>query len=166
MCYALFNYRIMTDYIIHTDTGHVYITPTGFFVYAEDFYSAGINWKSSQRYSPVPYFLFCRSIELGLKSFALTKGEKIKHLRSKKVGHDLIAVLNIAKKHSLSDFLETTTIEDTEIAKANQYYNDKGFEYFKLKNLFNKTNLPDLEVLRNYAEKIITNIKQYTLSSA
>jgi hypothetical protein len=156
----------MTNYVIKPETGHVYITPTGFLVYAEDFHSAGIGWESDHKYSPVPFFLFCRAIELGLKSFALTKGEKISFLKSRKVGHDLITVLNIAKKHSLSDFVDMTSIDEIEIAKANQYYSDKGFEYFKLENLFDKSKLPDLQVLRNYSEKLLKNIKEFTLSSA
>jgi hypothetical protein len=156
----------MTDYVLHAETGHVYITPTGFLGYAQDFFSAGTSWQLNGRYSPVPYFLICRSIELGLKSFALTKGEKIDFLKSRKVGHDLIVVLNIAKKHSLSYFLETTKDEEIELEKANKYYNDKGFEYFKLKNLTDKSNLPDLKILTNYAENLLKNIQSFTLSSA
>jgi hypothetical protein len=101
-----------------------------------------------------------------LKSFELTKGEKIAFLKSRRVGHDLIIALSIAKNHSLSDFVDTSNNEEAEIAKANQYYNDKGFEYFKIQNLFDKSNLPDLQVLKNYSEKLLKNTKGFKLSSA
>jgi hypothetical protein len=52
------------------------------------------------------------------------------------------------------------------ITKASEYYSDKGFEYFKIENLFDKSNLPDLNVLRNYSEKLLKNIKEFTLSIA
>ena len=156
----------MTNYILKTETGHLYITPTGFLIYAENYYSASMNWKSDGKYSPVPYFLLCRSIELGLKAFALAKGESIKVLGSHKVGHNLMVLLDKTKNHSLSDLVVITKEDETELAKANIYYNDKGFEYFKIKNLFDKSNLPDLEILKGFSEKLLKDIKSFILSSA
>ena len=156
----------MTNIIIHTETGHVYITPTGFLVYAKNYYTAAINWQSDGNYSPVPYFLFSRSIELGLKAFLLAKGEKIHVVKSKKIiGHNLIFALRKAEFYSLSEFEHTTTEEEKELQKANAYYNEKGFEYFDIKNLFHKKDMPDLKILQQYSEKLLRDITQFILSS-
>ena len=56
----------MPNVTIKTESGHFYVTPVGFLVYAEDYLKASVNWVSDRNYSPVPYFLACRSIELAL----------------------------------------------------------------------------------------------------
>jgi hypothetical protein len=157
----------MADIIVLTETGHLYITPVGFLVYAKNYYSAGINWPSDEKYSPVPYFLFSRSIELGLKAFSLANGEKMSVLRSKKrVGHDLLLALENAQSYALTKFVQITAEEEIEWRKANSYYADKGFEYFEFKSIFDKKNLPDLNILQTYSGKLLENISQFVLSCA
>ena len=159
-----FNF-VMTDHIIQPETGHIYITPTGFLVYAQNFYSAAIKWETDGNYSPVPYFLFCRSIELGLKAFVLAKGEKMEVVKLK-IRHNIDFALEKALNYSLADFLLTTEEEKKELQKANIYYNDKGFEYFNIKNLFGKNDLLELEILKQYSEKLLKEIKPFIISTA
>lgn len=165
-CYALLNSKhIIMNVNIAPETGHFYITPTGFLVYARNYFSAATNWITDGKYSPVPYFLFCRSIELGFKAFILAKGEKLNFVKNK-IGHNLEYALEKAISYSLEDFVSITPEEKKQIQKANAYYNDKGFEYFNIKNLFDKINLPDIEILGKYSEKLLRDIEHFILSNA
>jgi hypothetical protein len=155
----------MENIIIKTEPGYFYITPVGFFAYAKDFHSAGVQWKTERNYSPVPYFLFCRSIELGLKAFVLAKGEKLSFVR-KRISHDIYKAFKRALHHSLESFLITTESERKEIIAANKYYSDKGFEYFSLEIfLGSKSDLPDLQILRQYSEKLLEKTEAIILRS-
>ncbi len=87
-------------------------------------------------------------------------------MKSKKVGHNLVTLLEKAKHHSLDEFVIATKEDELEIEKANAYYADKGFEYFNINNLFSKDNLPDLQVLKQYSEKLLRDMKPFILSNA
>lgn len=150
------------------DPLHIHITPVGFWGYAEDYYSASLLWKSNKKYSPVPYFLVCRSIELAIKAFLLAKGENTSDLKhSKKYGHDLIKILERAMQLSLSNFIVTSEKEKTEIEKANEFYKQdkKRFEYFAIEIIFTQ-DLPDLNVLSTYCQNLLVSIREFIISSA
>jgi len=57
--------------VIKAEPGHLHISPFGFFHYGKEFFDAAKGFKHPAHYSPVPYFLYCRSIELVLKAFLL-----------------------------------------------------------------------------------------------
>ena len=154
----------MTNVNVTPETGHIYITPTGFLVYARNYFSVATNWIPDGKYSPVPYFLFCRSIELGFKAFILAKGEKLNFVKLK-IGHNLEKALDKAVNYSLEDFVAITLEEKKQLQKANTYYNDKGFEYFDIKNLLDKNNLPDIEILKQFSEKLLRDIEHFILSN-
>lgn len=107
-------------------------------------------------------FLYCRTIELGLKAYLLAKGKNLVYIK-KSVGHNLTIGLKNARQNSLDDIIETTDIEQEEIEKANKYYNAKGFEYFFVINhITGLTELPKLEVLKEYSKKLLIKIKPFT----
>ena len=122
------------DQVIKVGSIDVQITPFAFQHYAKDFYEAYKKHKSGPKFSPARLFLLTRSIELAAKSLHLKQGRTADDLR--RVGHDLEAAcesgLLLAYGVSLS------TSEETELRKANDYYERKGFEYF----LFNLPGVP------------------------
>jgi hypothetical protein len=62
--------------VIKVEPLKIKITPYGFYKYATDYFFATDKWTTAVKdagYSPVPYFLYCRTIELGLKAFLLAK---------------------------------------------------------------------------------------------
>jgi len=158
----------MTDIVIKPETGHIYITPVGFWVYAEDYLAASVNWKSPREYSPVPYFAVCRSIELALKAFLLSKGVRMPEIRNPKtISHNLMFALAKAEQLSLSDLVLTTDAEKRELSKGNEHYKQdkKRFEYFDIENL-RRVNLPDLSTLQDYAARLLKDTRDFILSSA
>lgn len=108
----------------------VKMRPLLFHRYADEFRLAGLDMKSD--FTPVQCFLYCKSIELSLKAFLLTKGVTIEVLRSRKqtgIGHDLEKALREAESRGLGDFVEIADESREELRKANNLYVVKGLEY-------------------------------------
>ena len=147
---------------IHVGPIKINITPYGFHKYATDYLNVADNWSAIGNYSPVPYFMTCRSIELGFKAYLLAKGKKLNYVKDS-VGHDLIEGLKNARLNSLEELFKTTDHEESQILIANKYYKTKGFEYFFVANhITGLKDLPNLNTLINYSHKLLESIKQLT----
>lgn len=131
----------------------VRLTPLLFHRYADEFRLAGLDMKSD--FTPVQCFLYCRSIELSLKAFLLTKGVPVSTLKytKKGIGHDLEAALREAESRGLSDFIEIGGESREELRKANDYYLAKGLEYADDEEVMMgyKYRLPEPKVLYKFA---------------
>lgn len=138
------------------------ISPFGFHKYASDYLEAADKWTSESNYSPVPFFLYCRAIELGLKAYLLAKGNNLNWVKGT-LNHDLVKGLKNSKLNSLDDILDTSEIEEKEIEMANKYYKTKGFEYFSVLNhVTGLEGLPKMDILKGYAHKLLYKIKSLT----
>jgi hypothetical protein len=147
--------------VIQVGTAHLFITPLGFHTYATDFLMAARELKAPVHFSPVPYYLLCRSIELSLKSYLLGTGVTKKTLK-KKLGHDLEKILKRAKKERLSDLVQLTVVQEKCLEKANKYYASKGFEYFEAINaLRGYRDRPALAELDSLAAELVSKLKKY-----
>jgi len=126
--------------------------------YATDFLSAAKSFKVPEnRFSPIPYYLICHSIELSLKSFMFTAGFKQKD--RKKLNHDLEKALKAAEDNGLGVHLEITQIERETLQKANELYPKKEFEYFEsLETIYDPHDF-DLEVLESLARRLVDSIE-------
>ena len=154
--------------VIKAEPGHLYISPFGFFYYGKEFFNAAKGFKQSAHYSPVPYFLYCRSIELVLKAFLLGKGVPKKDLPKKNLYcHDLGKILKKAQEMGLREFVKITPDQEKEILKANKYYDsNKGFEYFDVtKAATGYLELPDLLLLEKAAAELVTYLKSFCLNA-
>ena len=157
--------------VIKAESGHIQISPYGFFLYAKDFFDAAKAFKRLKLYSPVPYFLYCRSMELALKAFLLGKGVPKEDLPKKNLyGHDLEKILKKAQEKDLREFVKITPEQEKEILKANKYYVDKkvgGFEYFDVHKVAKGyPELPNLLLLEKTAAELVTNLKSFCLNAA
>lgn len=147
--------------VIKLDSISLNITPLGFHKYARDYLRTADNLILESQYSPVPYFLYCRAIELGLKAYLLAKGKNLDFVKD--LRHDLKKGLKHARKHALDNIIVTTETEINQIKIANKYYNTKGFEYFSVSNhVTGLQELPKLDVLKTYTHKLLKKIKPLT----
>src|SRR3990172_4880381 len=147
------------DTVITPQTVHVNVSPLGFHRYATQFAESAAAARS-KKFSPVPYFLYCRALELALKAYLLARGMSKADLKSK-FGHDLCKVLAEAKKRGLTGEVTIAAGWDAEIVKANAYYNGKGFEYFEVDNAARGyPNLPNLDTLADCVSAILAGIKR------
>ena len=108
------------------------------------------DFKSPDKFSPVPYFLLCRAIELEIKSRHLMNVTQIQVKNN--FGHNLsqaYEALTPAEKTLTKD-------EETTLKIASEIYNRKGFEYFEpLSLLKGYKDFPDLTVLNSIVNKLV-----------
>jgi hypothetical protein len=108
------------------------------------------DFKSPDKFSPVPYFLLCRAIELEIKSRHLTNVPQIQVKNN--FGHDL------AKAYKALTPTEKTLTQDEEttLKTASDIYKRKGFEYFEPMSLLKGyQDFPDLMILNSIANKLV-----------
>lgn len=155
----------MADIIIQVKTAHITMGPTGFIVYAGDFLNAYRSFETGNPFSPAKYYLLCRSVELSLKSYLLLKSVPIKKVKYK-LSHDLHKILKKSKELEIDSVVGITDEEKSAIEKANDWYNRKGFEYFDIENIVaDRDTLPDLNVMSNLADRLISVLKPLCLES-
>ena len=104
------------------------VQPIGIFNYAHS-YAAGAKAlhgvKTGATHAPTPVqYLYSHAVELYLKSYLLMKGVTVNELRSRKLGHDMIA---IAEK-AVSLGLELTDLQQGQIEMLNDSILDRYIE--------------------------------------
>jgi hypothetical protein len=140
--------------------------PGDFLFYAKDYYAAYKAYQPDERYSPARLFLICRSIEHAAKSLHLRQGRTAGAIK-KQIRHDLTKACDSAVLGSFGIALSSTEL--TELAKADRYYEGKGFEYsiFRFKGeksdrsgaheaLRGWPNLPDERQLESVLNKLLS----------
>lgn len=137
---------------IKAESGHINASPTMFHLYAVQYYRCKKGFQLREPFSPVPYFLVCRAIELELKARHLESKSRTEV--KKEYGHD------IKKAYDDLDASERILdeIEYSQLAKASAIYDkpNKGFEYCSVYDAGRGyTNFPDLDVLDRIAHKLI-----------
>ena len=139
----------------------VHISPLGFHRYASEFFRAARAFDGNASFSPVPYYLYCRSLELSFKAFLLGKSVSHKEIKED-IRHNLIDALNKSKALGLGQFVTIGPDQERELQKANDYYVSKGFEYFQItKAARGYPDLPDLPILDDLAGALLTNLECY-----
>jgi len=145
------------------EPGVVNLTPMGFHKFAEDFLAAATVVSPATGYTPVPYYCTCRALELGLKAFLLCKQVPIDTLKSRQYGHDLVALLDLARAHEIEGLWCPSGSESAEIGVANGCYEEKGFEYFQVgRAVRGYSDLPNLDILKMAATTLLGSIRQLT----
>jgi hypothetical protein len=139
-------------YILDAGVGYVNLSPHGFRRWARQYLQCKRDFRAPEGFSPVPYFLLCRAIELQLKAEHLETQRQAEVKRD--FGHDLLKAYRALEptKQVLSE------AEVNVLSAANMMYKDKGFEYFSVMDAATAfTRAPDLAGLEAIAEKLIGN---------
>ncbi len=156
----------MADTNITPSSGAALISPIWFHRYASEFatWARKAHDGMGDNFSPVPYYLCCRSLELVLKAFLLAKGVSQRELMKRDLGHDLCKILLKAKNLDLEKEVPLTSHWEAEVEKANDYYADKGFEYLDVATAGRGyPNLPNLDILNELVSTLLTNLKDVCL---
>lgn len=132
--------------------------PVMFHFFADDFLKAAEGSQMTGDFAPVPCFLYCKSIELSLKSFLLAKnvdGTKVR----RNIGHNLERALEEAESQGLYDIVEIPCEYKEELRKANYYYKDKAFEYLdSYEVMMKRVDLPSNSVLSKLASMLVAEL--------
>ena len=126
------------------------LAPDAFHRWAQHYYKCRQDFESPQRFSPVPYFLLCRAIELELKARHLNvmTQEQVK----KAFGHDLLRAYE--KLPSTQQQLDSAEV--LLLRQASEIYAGKGFEYFDAENALTAyKSYPDLAALDRVAQRLL-----------
>jgi hypothetical protein len=126
------------------------LAPDAFHRWATHYYKCRHDFASPHRFSPVPYFLLCRAIELELKSRHL-QGKRQPEVK-RAYGHRLTkAYAGLPPSEQI-----LTTEELAVLKQASDIYASKGFEYFEPEDaLTGFRRFPDLSRLDWIAKKLL-----------
>jgi hypothetical protein len=143
----------------------VYVTPLGFLDW-------GTKWRDFARqarapregFDPMPYYLYCRALELLLKAFLLTTGATVQELKDG-FKHNLQTVLDAGVAQGLTALVDVTPEWRSQVVKANRYYCNKGFEYYEFFTVIDwqHDRLPSLDVLEEMCSALITGLHERCL---
>ena len=144
------------------------MTPVGFAIYADQFLKAAQSVPTEDaKFTPVPYYLYCRALELILKAFLLLKGHGVSELKDR-YGHNLKRLWKAARKDGLADAVpELPSDIENVLAQVNQYYKNKAFEYFNFKRwVHSYEGLPSLDQLADCTATLIERLKPWCIREA
>jgi hypothetical protein len=126
--------------------------------YAGDFLAAAKQFTPPvNRFSPVPYYLICHSIELSLKSFLFTVGYN--KANRKNLNHDLEKALRSAEEKELGSYLHITAGDRILLHNANKLYSKKEFEYFESLEAIYDPHDFEIDALATFALKLFEAIE-------
>jgi hypothetical protein len=154
--------------VVQVGTATVRMSPVGFALYAEEFLKAGESIpehsqaRGNTTFTPVPYYLFCRALELILKAFLLAKHRTLDELKNR-YRHDLEKLWREANQLALSEVVGTCApFFEADLASVNSYYKGKAFEYFDFRRWAKGyEGLPPLDRFRDEVKKIVDKTKKF-----
>ena len=156
------------DIVVQVGTATFRMSPVGFAIYADQFLKAAQSVSEADtKFTPVPYYLYCRALELIFKAFLLAKGHKLSDLKDD-YGHNLVALWNAAGQDGLADAVPELPSEiESVLALVNPYYKGKAFEYFDFSRwAHGYEGLPSLDRLRDLTAMLIEKLKPYCINLA
>jgi len=157
--------------VVTPGTGSVGLSGFGFALYARYYLDAARlvrNAGSTGRFNPVPYSLYCHSIESSLKAFIwVSQGLGTKEIKDK-YGHHLAKLWRDAKASGLKNVsVKPTPSREHAIADAHIYHRYREFQYINVvKADTDFPSLPDITVLARLAERLDEIVYPLALSKA
>ncbi len=142
----------MANVTVSPATGHINLSPTLFHVYAKQYLECERSFTTEAKFSPVPYFLICRSIELELKARHLETKSRLEV--KTKYGHNLTRSYN---QLPTTDKILTAD-EFAVLEHASKIYDipNKGFEYVTVGDaVTGLRNFPDIRILKRIVLKLL-----------
>ncbi|HEY2976191.1 MAG TPA: hypothetical protein VGJ48_26995 [Pyrinomonadaceae bacterium] len=138
------------NYTVTPETGFFNFSAFAFRRWGIHYYKCRHDFENPHKFSPVPYFLLCRAIELELKARHLEKKRQPEVRRT--FGHRIkSAYLALPKRQQVLDAKELAVLK-----QANAIYATKGFEYILPRDAATAyKRFPDLDVLDRIAKKLL-----------
>jgi hypothetical protein len=147
------------DVVVTPEPVRLNLSPSAFYRWALDFYDCKRSFhRQDDGFSPVPFFLLGRAIELVIKARHLTRDTQ--QAVKTRYNH------NIAEAYAALAIEEKTLSEDEGqiLQQASDVYASKAFEYFRPRDALTAfSSFPDLEQLDRVARKLIDASKDLAL---
>lgn len=139
-------------------------TSTGLWRFGKEYLTAAtlVQAGSKNKFSSPAYYLVGHAIELTLKAFLVARGVPVAELRSKRFGHNLVALVTRARKHRLGEFVKLGKSEIQAISLLNEQYASKKFEYIET----GPFTLPPLSGFVLLATAMVTSLEKFCFEAA
>lgn len=126
----------MAGIVVQVGTATLAVTGIQFMLYANRYLEAGEsiinNSASDQWFDPLPYQLFCQSLELHLKSFIWLSDKHNQKKIKGKYGHDIVKLWRQSKSRGINKFCVPTDLRNKTIKLVGPYYKARKFTYLDL----------------------------------
>lgn len=161
--------------VIHCEPGHIEMTGAVFMVYANRYHDAAIGSMTSSKnvrgFDPVPYYLFCQSLELHLKSFIWLKDRIATNTIKNKYRHNIVKLWDHAKARGIDRYARATELRDRVISLVGPYYKDRKLNYLDLDMIFQgykdiKSEPKAIPTLRRLTHQLGKSLKQPILQAS
>ena len=126
------------------------------YLYARDFRAVALKAGSPL----VRAYLLGHSLELYLKAYLLTRGFSERVLRTRRLRHDLSALLNEAESRGLGDHLRISLELRRDLRSLNDPYARAALEYVSWWNLLAPPSVPDSRRLSRFAANLDTLVRR------
>jgi len=118
----------------------------------EFFEAANLVAEAAGDRVPIPaYYLWAHSIELSLKVFLISQGVSIRELKSRKLGHSLMALWQKAVSLGLEQKIHLYSTEIGTIVLLSRDYTEKKFEYAETKHF----DLPFIHLMKRTSDRLL-----------
>ena len=108
--------------------------------YANRYFEAATITNSNsgnvKGFDPIPYQLYCQSLELHLKSFIWLKEQVGRDAIKNRYGHDIEKLWNDAKRKGINKYIKITPLRDQVINLVGPYYKDRRFCYLDIDMIY------------------------------
>ncbi len=139
------------DIVVTPGVGDMNLSPDAFHRMAAHFYKARQDFASPDGFSPLPYFLLCRAIELEIKARHLV--DSTQATVKKDFWHDIETAYSALPEA----YRILTDQEQKALGQASAIYLEKGFEYFVPRDALTAyKRFPDLQLLDDIASKLVS----------
>lgn len=135
---------------------HTAVTPRGFHTHGREFFAASEAVYALPKAHVLPLaFLWGRSIELLLKSYLLSVGLTGERLRSRKFGHNLVALYMEARQRGIDPLIGTDQVVPALMQLLNLEYGSKRLEYRETGTMYS---IPDAAITRAVIRRLIKGV--------
>ena len=157
----------MTNVVVHVGHAVIRMSPFGFWRYGSQYAEARkVVRCDHKKFSPVPYYLSCRALELLLKAYLLAQGWEVRDVK-RDLHHNLERALKQAEEAGLGQVLRITAARREHVRLANGYYNSKSFEYIDIVKMVHAyRDLPNIRVLDRFNAALVKKLKPICLAAA
>lgn len=138
------------NYTLTPEPGFINFSAFAFRRWARHYYKCRHDFVNPHKFSPVPYFLLCRAIELELKARHLQRKMQLE-VRQTFRHRIKSAYLALPKRQQILDAQELAVLK-----QANAIYASKGFEYISPRDAATAyKRFPDINALDRVAKKLL-----------
>jgi len=160
----------VADTVIQVHSSRIVITGINFMTYANRYCEAASLAKTKSKalkgFDPVPYQLYCQSLELHLKSFIWLQDQQLgRNTIRNRYGHNLKKLWEHSKDKGIKKYIKLTPLREKVIELVSPYYKDRKFCYLDIDMIYDgytnlKTEPKSLETLHRLSIQLGKSLKR------